>query len=195
LSGGISIPPLVLSGMETQPIPVCIGGDSSPASDHGSPLKRTQPQTESVSTDLHVLSRGFIPGEINGNVGSGNICRAGFHPGIWVVGYRNPAYAGLHRRGLKSRLRPWKSAQADSDRVGFNRLVCLEQGIYPRRNQWKCRNGNPTYSGLHWRGLKSRLRPWKSAQADSASDRVGLNRLACLEQGIYPRRNQRKCRV
>ena len=54
---------------------------------------------------------------------------------------------------------------------------------------------NPDYSGLDWRGLKSRLRPWKSAQADSASDRVGLNRLACLEQGIYPRRNQRKCRV
>ena len=63
------------------------------------------------------------------------------NPGIWVVGYGNPTYSGLHRRGLKSRLRPWKSAQADSasDRVGFNRLVCLEQGIYPRRNQSKCR--------------------------------------------------------
>ncbi len=41
---------------------VCNGGDSSPASAHGSPLKRTV--IESVSTDLHALSRGFIPGEI-----------------------------------------------------------------------------------------------------------------------------------
>jgi len=41
---------------------VCNGGDSSPASDHGSPLKRTV--LESVSTDLHALSRGFIPVEI-----------------------------------------------------------------------------------------------------------------------------------
>jgi len=119
--GRDSIPPLVLSGMETRPMPVCIGGDSSPASDHGSPLKRTQPQIESVSTDLHALSRGFIPGEISRN-----------------VRYGNPNHAGLHRRGLKSRLRPWKSAQADSDRVGFNRLARLEQGIYPRRNQSKC---------------------------------------------------------
>ena len=63
-------------GMENRPMPVCIGGDSSPASDHGSPLKRTQ--TESVSTDLHALSRGFIPGEISRNVGYGDICRAGF---------------------------------------------------------------------------------------------------------------------
>jgi hypothetical protein len=62
-------PAVGIVGMETRPMPVCIGGDSSPASDHGSPLKRTQPQPESVSTDLHVLSGGFIPGEINGNVG------------------------------------------------------------------------------------------------------------------------------
>jgi len=41
---------------------VYIGGDSSPASAHGSPLKRTR--AESVSTDLHALSRGFIPGGI-----------------------------------------------------------------------------------------------------------------------------------
>ena len=41
---------------------VCIGGDSSPASAHGSLLKRTRP--ESVSTDLPALSRGFIPGGI-----------------------------------------------------------------------------------------------------------------------------------
>jgi hypothetical protein len=41
---------------------VCIGGDSSPASVHGSPFKRTP--IESVSTDLHALSRGFIPGGI-----------------------------------------------------------------------------------------------------------------------------------
>jgi len=121
--GRDSYPAVGIVGMETRPIPVCIGGDSSPASDHGSPLKRTQTQTESVSTDLNALSRGFIPGEINRN-----------------VGYGNPTYSGLHRRGLKSRLRPWKSAQADSasDRVGFNRLACFEQGIYPRRNQWKC---------------------------------------------------------
>ena len=39
-----------------------IGGDSSPASIHGSLLKQTH--NESVSTDLHVLSRGFIPGGI-----------------------------------------------------------------------------------------------------------------------------------
>jgi len=78
LSGVIPIPPLVLSGMETRPMPVWIGGDSSPASDHGSPLKRTQTQTDSVSTDLHALSRGFIPGEISRNVGYGDICRAGF---------------------------------------------------------------------------------------------------------------------
>jgi len=51
-----------------------IGGDSSPASMHGSPLKQTH--NESVSTDLHVLSRGFIPGEINRN-----------------VRYKNPTYA------------------------------------------------------------------------------------------------------
>ena len=31
------------------------------AATHGSPLKKTH--NESVSTDLHVLSRGFIPGE------------------------------------------------------------------------------------------------------------------------------------
>jgi hypothetical protein len=135
------------------------------------------------------------------------------YPAVGIAGYGNQAYAGLHRRGFKSRLRPWKSAQADSDsdRLGFNRLVCLERGIYPRRNQWKCRNGNicragwnpadcivaygnPTYSGLHRRGLKSRLRPWKSAQADSASDRVGFNRLVCFERGINHRRNQSKCR-
>jgi len=62
------------------------------------------------------------------------------YPAVVIVGYGNPTYSGLHRRGLKSRLRPWKSAQADSasDRVGFNRLARLEQGIYPRRNQWKC---------------------------------------------------------
>jgi len=41
---------------------VCIGGDSSPTSVHESPLKRTW--LESVSTDLHVLSRGFIFGGI-----------------------------------------------------------------------------------------------------------------------------------
>jgi len=32
----------------------------------------------------------------------------------------------LHR--FKSRLSPWKSSQADSNRVGFIRLACLEQG-------------------------------------------------------------------
>jgi len=41
---------------------VCIGGDSTPASVHGSPFKRTP--IESVSTDLYALSRGFIPGGI-----------------------------------------------------------------------------------------------------------------------------------
>jgi hypothetical protein len=56
------------------------------------------------------------------------------YPAIGIVGYRNPDYSGLDWRGLKSRLRPWKSAQADSasDRVGFNRLACFERGIYPR---------------------------------------------------------------
>jgi len=39
-----------------------IGGDSSPASMYESLLKQTH--NESVSTDLHVLSRGFIPGGI-----------------------------------------------------------------------------------------------------------------------------------
>jgi len=76
--GRDSYPAVVIVGIETRPMPVWIGGDSSPASDHGSPLKRTQPQPESVSTDLHVLSGGFITGEINGNVGYRNICRAGF---------------------------------------------------------------------------------------------------------------------
>jgi len=52
---------------------VWIGGDSSPASDRGSPLKRTRTQTESVSTDLHALSRGFIYGGINRNVRYGNL--------------------------------------------------------------------------------------------------------------------------
>jgi hypothetical protein len=52
---------------------ICIGGDSSPASVHGSPLKRTRP--ESDLSDLHVLSRGFIPGETNRN-----------------FRYRNPTY-------------------------------------------------------------------------------------------------------
>jgi len=41
---------------------VCIGGDSTPASVHGSPFKRNP--IESVSTDLYALSRGFIPGGI-----------------------------------------------------------------------------------------------------------------------------------
>ena len=68
-------------------MPVCIGGDSSPASDHGSPLKRTQTQTDSVSTDLHALSRGFIPGEISRNVGYGDICRAGVHSAVVIVGF------------------------------------------------------------------------------------------------------------
>ena len=60
---------------------VYIGGDSSPASAHGSPLKRTR--TESVSTDLYALSRGFIPGGIV--ITSGMKTR-------FIIGYRNPAY-------------------------------------------------------------------------------------------------------
>ena len=41
-------------------LPIGIGGDSSTASIHGSLLKQTH--NESVSTDLHALSRGLIPG-------------------------------------------------------------------------------------------------------------------------------------
>jgi len=62
-------------------VSVCIGGDSSPASAHGSPLKQTR--AESVSTDLHALSRGFIPGEI--------VATSGMEPRV-IVGYRNPTY-------------------------------------------------------------------------------------------------------
>jgi len=69
-------PAVGIVGYGNPAIPVCIGGDSSPASDHGSSLKRTQPQIESVSTDLYALSRGFIPGEINRNVGYGNSANA-----------------------------------------------------------------------------------------------------------------------
>ena len=68
--------------METQPIPVCIGGDSSPASVHGSPLKWTH--NESVSTDLHDLSRGFIPGGI--------VVPRVWNPALRIIGYGNPPY-------------------------------------------------------------------------------------------------------
>ena len=70
------------------------------------------------------------------------------YPAIVIVGYGNPTHAGLDRRGLKSRLRPWKSAQADSARVGFNRLARLEQGVYPRRNGGCVGYGKPTYAAL-----------------------------------------------
>ena len=60
---------------------VCIGGDSSSASAHGSPLTWTRP--ESVSTDLHALSRGFIPGGI--------VALSGMET-RFIVGYRNLTY-------------------------------------------------------------------------------------------------------
>ena len=63
---------------------VCIGGDSSPASAHGSPLKWTY--LESVSTDLHALSRGFIPGEI--------VALSGIETRV-IVEYENPTYKFL----------------------------------------------------------------------------------------------------
>jgi len=62
---------------------VYIGGDSSPASAHGSPLKRTR--LESVSTDLHALSRGFIPGGI--------VTMSGLETRV-IVEYENPTYKG-----------------------------------------------------------------------------------------------------
>jgi len=142
------------------------------------------------------------------------ISRYGLYPEIYFGGSAQRVCVCLHRRGLKSRLISWKSVQADLAWVGFNRLACLEQGIYPRRNGGCVGYGKPStfrdcakwilryglypeiYFGdavqrvcvcLHRRGLKSRLISWKSAQADLVW--VGFNRLACLEQGVYPRRN------
>jgi hypothetical protein len=53
------------------------------AATHGSLPKQTH--NESVSTDLHVLSRGFIPAEL--------WSRRVWKPDLRVVGYRNPTYA------------------------------------------------------------------------------------------------------
>ena len=55
---------------------VCIGGDSSPASAHGSPLKWTR---------LHALGRGFIPGGI--------VATSGMEP-RFIVGDGNTTYKG-----------------------------------------------------------------------------------------------------
>jgi hypothetical protein len=55
-------------------VSVYIGGDSSPASAHGSPLNWTR---------LHALSRGFIPGGI---VALSSVETR------FIVGYRNPTY-------------------------------------------------------------------------------------------------------
>jgi len=134
---------------------VCIGGDSSPASAHGSPLKWTR---------LHALSRGFIPGGIMAS--SGMETR-------FIVGYRNPTYksgipippislsvkddAVSKRRngsvfvcigGDSSPASAHGSPLKWTRRVGFNRLACIEQGIYPRRNCGIVGYRNPSYCWL-----------------------------------------------
>jgi len=80
-NSGIPIPPILVlvkdeavSKRRNSSMSVCIGGDSSPASAHGSPLKWTR---------LHALSRGFIPGGIVAS--SGVETR-------FIVGYRNTTY-------------------------------------------------------------------------------------------------------
>ena len=70
IPGGIAVPRVWKPALRVEAMvkrrngsePVWYGGDSSPASVHGSPLKWTR--NESVSTDLYALSRGFIPGGI-----------------------------------------------------------------------------------------------------------------------------------